>query len=202
MSIRTDDVILDDASKAALSGTSENLRLGGNGTGGDILLFSSSVADNHDTSETAIHLNANAGDITLRNVDVAEEFAIAESVNALPGNVMVLDKNGLLQLSEVAYDKRVVGIISGAGHYKPRLMLDKRTGKRHRSPIAMMGKAYCLVTAENSPIQIGDLLTTADIPGHAMKAKDTQKAFGAVIGKALAPLEHGTGLIPMLVALQ
>ncbi|MCF6336545.1 MAG: hypothetical protein L3J84_01145, partial [Gammaproteobacteria bacterium] len=104
--------------------------------------------------------------------------------------------------SEVAYDKRVVGIISGAGHYKPGLVLDKQAGENNRSPIAMMGKVYCQATAENVPIQIGDLLTTADIPGHAMKAEDTQKAFGAVIGKALAPLEHGTGLIPVLVALQ
>ncbi|VAW94516.1 hypothetical protein MNBD_GAMMA19-2098 [hydrothermal vent metagenome] len=183
-------------------GDGGNLWIGGNGTDGDILLFSSSVTDNHDTSEASIHLDANAGDITVRNTGVAEEFAIAESVDVLPGSVMVLDKNGLLQPSEVAYDKRVVGIISGAGHYKPGLVLDKQVGKRHRSPIAMTGKAYCLVTAKNSPIQVGDLLTTADIPGHAMKAKDTQKAFGAVIGKALAPLEHGTGLIPMLVALQ
>ena len=176
--------------------------MGGNGTDGDILLFSSSATDNHNTSEASIHLDANAGDITLRNADIAEEFTIAESVDALPGSVMVLDKNGLLQPSEAAYDKRVVGIISGAGHYKPGLVLDKQAGESNRSPVAMMGKVYCLVTAENISIQIGDLLTTADIPGYAMKAEDTQKAFGAVIGKALAPLEHGTGLIPVLVALQ
>jgi hypothetical protein len=35
-----------------------------------------------------------------------------------------------------------------------------------------------------------------------MKAVDPIKAFGAVIGKALRPLKSGSGMIPILVALQ
>jgi hypothetical protein len=35
-----------------------------------------------------------------------------------------------------------------------------------------------------------------------MKATDPGRAFGAVIGKALGPLQEGRGLIPILVALQ
>jgi hypothetical protein len=38
--------------------------------------------------------------------------------------------------------------------------------------------------------------------GHAMKAADPRRAFGAVIGKALRPLPAGRGLVPILVALQ
>ncbi len=53
-----------------------------------------------------------------------------------------------------------------------------------------------------APIEIGDLLTTSATPGHAMKATDPHKAFGAVIGKALRPLDRGQGLIPVLIALQ
>jgi len=34
-----------------------------------------------------------------------------------------------------------------------------------------------------------------------MKATDRERAFGAVIGKALAPLQGGCGMIPILVAL-
>jgi hypothetical protein len=37
---------------------------------------------------------------------------------------------------------------------------------------------------------------------NAMKAVDPAKAFGAVIGKALRPLENGVGMIPILIALQ
>jgi hypothetical protein len=35
-----------------------------------------------------------------------------------------------------------------------------------------------------------------------MKAADPQRAFGAVIGKALVPLAEERGSIPILVALQ
>jgi hypothetical protein len=35
-----------------------------------------------------------------------------------------------------------------------------------------------------------------------MKAADPLKAFGALIGKALSPLEKGTGLISVLVGLR
>jgi hypothetical protein len=35
-----------------------------------------------------------------------------------------------------------------------------------------------------------------------MKAGDPDRAFGAVIGKALRPLENGVGIIPILVSLQ
>jgi hypothetical protein len=66
----------------------------------------------------------------------------------------------------------------------------------------MMGKVFCKVDADISPIEIGDMLTTSDIPGYAMKAIDHSKAFGAVMGKALASLKEGRGLIPILVVLQ
>jgi hypothetical protein len=71
-----------------------------------------------------------------------------------------------------------------------------------RSPIALAGCVECLVDARDEPIEVGDLLTTAAEPGHAMRATDPARAFGAVIGKALAPLRDSTRLIPILVALQ
>jgi hypothetical protein len=69
-------------------------------------------------------------------------------------------------------------------------------------PIALVGKVFCKVDADHSPVEIGDLLTTSPTLGHAMKVCDPIKAFGAVIGKALRPLRGGQGLIPILVALQ
>ena len=185
-----------------IDGNGGNLWLGGNGTDGDVVLFPSSATNNHDTSQATIHLNAEAGDIVLSNADCAEEFTVKENVNAPPGTVMVLGRNGHLEPSKGSYDKRVVGVISGAGAYRPALILDKQDTDEVRSPIAVMGKVYCLVTAESGPIEVGDLLTTSDLPGHAMKADDTERAFGAVIGKALAARGDGTGLLPVLVALQ
>jgi hypothetical protein len=65
-----------------------------------------------------------------------------------------------------------------------------------------MGKVFCKVTAEPNPILKGDILTTSNIPGYAMKAIDPLKSFGSIIGKAMQPLESGRGLIPILVTLQ
>jgi hypothetical protein len=183
-------------------GNGGNLWMGGNGKDGDIVLFPSDATNNHDTSQSTIHLDANAGDITLRNADCAEEFTVADSVAAVPGSVMVLNEEGVLELSQSAYDKRAVGIISGAGDYKPGLILDKQPGLDNRSPIAMMGKVTCLATASAGPIKVGDLLTSSEVLGHAMKATDNHLAFGSVIGKALTALDEGCGTVNVLVALQ
>jgi hypothetical protein len=65
-----------------------------------------------------------------------------------------------------------------------------------------MGRVYCKVDSRDGAIEVGDLLTTSPTPGHAMKAADPMKAFGAVIGKALEPISRRMGMIPILVALQ
>ena len=97
---------------------------------------------------------------------------------------------------------RVAGVISGAGSYRPAIVLDRQAPASDRKAIALVGKVYCKVDATDGPIEIGDLLTTSATPGHAMKATDPHRAFGAVIGKALRPLDRGQGLIPVLIALQ
>ncbi len=142
------------------------------------------------------------GDVVLTGADCAEEFDILETTNVEPGTVMVLDQDGALQPSQQAYDKRVAGVISGAGTYKPGIVLDKQQSSENRMPLALVGKVYCKVDAQYASIQVGDLLTTSLTPGHAMKASDPLSAFGAVIGKALRPLKEGQGLIPILIALQ
>jgi hypothetical protein len=144
------------------------------------------------------------GDIRLENADCAEEFDVDTTCaqHVAPGTVMVLGDDGCLRHSRSAYDKRVAGVISGAGDFKPGIVLDKQHSQLNRKPIALLGKVYCKVDASYAPIEVGDLLTTSDRPGHAMKAADPLKAFGAVIGKALRPLKEGQGLIPILIALQ
>lgn len=142
------------------------------------------------------------GDIRLANADCAEDFDIAGVETVEPGTVMVLEQEGCLKPSDHAYDKRVAGVISGAGNYKPGIVLDKQPTQGNRSPVALLGKVYCKVDASYAPVEVGDLLTTAPTPGHAMKAIDPLKAFGAVIGKAMRPLREGQGLVPILIALQ
>jgi len=143
------------------------------------------------------------GDVRLTNgQDLAEEFELAGATEAEPGMVMVLDDSGYVRSSAVAYDRKVAGVVSGAGAYKPGLVLNKPDPVHGSAPLALAGRAYCKVTAEPGAIAIGDLLTTSDTPGHAMRADDPARAFGSVIGKALAPLREGTGLIPILISLR
>ena len=141
-------------------------------------------------------------DIVMANADCAEDFDVSGADKVEPGTVMVLGNEGALSESQQAYDKRVAGVISGAGDYKPGIVLDKQRTQGNRQPIALMGKVFCKVDAQFGAIGVGDLLTTSPTPGHAMKTTDPLKAFGAVIGKALRPLPAGQGLIPILIALQ
>lgn len=142
------------------------------------------------------------GDIRLTNADCAEDFNIGADSPVEPGTVMVLGDEGALLPSQNAYDKRVAGVVSGAGSYKPGIVLDKQPNVGLRQPIALLGKVFCKVDARYGAVEVGDLLTTSATEGHAMKACDPLKAFGTVIGKALRPLKEGRGLIPILIALQ
>jgi hypothetical protein len=139
--------------------------------------------------------------ILLGGNDCAEHFQISGAAPDV-GSVMCIDIDGTLTPSQRAYDKKVAGVVSGAGSFRPGLVLGKPNQGSKSSVIALIGRVYCQADATSAPIEIGDLLTTADIEGHAMKAQDPQRAFGAVIGKAMGALPSGRGLIPVLIALQ
>jgi hypothetical protein len=142
------------------------------------------------------------GDIRLVNQDVAEEFDIRDGADVEPGTVMVFDSDGKLSPCRLPYDTKVAGVIAAAGACRPAIVLGRMPSSEARLPIALVGKTYCRVHAGRERIDVGDLLTTSDLPGYAMKASDPARAFGAVIGKALRRLDSGTALIPILVALQ
>jgi hypothetical protein len=142
------------------------------------------------------------GDIFLPGADCAEHFDFADAGHIEAGDVVVIDQAGTLQQSQKAYDKKVAGVVSGAGSFRPGIIMDKQQSRENRLPVALVGKVYCKVDAQYAPIEVGDLLTTSTTPGHAMKAGDPVKSFGTVIGKALGSLSTGKGLVPMLVCLQ
>ena len=175
-------------------------------TGHDSMVLNgstNSVYLRNSTGKDSIVLDGGSGDIILNNADCAEDFDISHSTEIEPGTVMVIEQEGKLKECDLPYDKRVAGVISGGGNYKPGLVLDKRNSIENRKSISLMGKVYCKVDSQSASIDVGDLLTTSFTKGHAMKAMDPMKAFGSVIGKALKPLEQGSrGMIPVLVALQ
>ncbi len=139
-------------------------------------------------------------DVILTGADCAEDFDLSHGVSGEPGSVMVIDGTGSLAPCAQPYDRRVAGVVSGAGSFRPAFTLDRREPSSiPRSAIALVGKVYCKAIG---PITVGDLLTTSATPGHAMKVNDFPRAMGAVLGKAIGGLESGTGLVPMLVSLQ
>jgi hypothetical protein len=168
-----------------------------NADGGIINLF-------NNKGERTVNLNGGAGDIVLSGADVAEEFNVFDSDNIDEGTVLVFDEDDdRLAISTKEYDNKVAGIVSGSTERKPALILDKMiNSKNRRIPLALVGKVLCKVDATFDSISRGDMLTTSSTPGHAMKAIDPLKSFGATVGKALKPLKSGKGVIDVLAILQ
>jgi hypothetical protein len=151
-------------------------------------------------SETLV-IDGVAGDIVFTGADCAEDFDVCGEPAA--GSVMCVDDEGSLRPCSSSYDTRVAGVLSGAGGVRPALRLDGRGGGgAARAPVALVGKVFCLADADVEAIGVGDLLTTSCTCGHAMRASDPVRSFGAVLGKSLSALSSGQGLIPILVALQ
>ena len=62
---------------------------------------------------------------------------------------------------------------------------------------------FCKVDADIAPIEAGDLLTTSPTAGHAQKLDSQATSHpGVVIAKALASVEKGKALIPVIVSHQ
>lgn len=178
-----------------LGGQKAVVDVGAAGNEGDVRVF-----DGNGTLR--IHLDGASGQVLTFGADCAEDFDVDNASAIEPGAVLVIDDAGNLRESSTAYDRRVAGVVSGAGSLGPGMVLGRRPGAEDRKPVALIGKVRCKVDADCGAIAVGDMLTTADRRGHAMRAADPQLAFGAVIGKALAPLKAGRGMIPILVALQ
>jgi hypothetical protein len=175
--------------------------------GNDIVFLSNSPGAANNTLIERMRITSGGnvsvpGDIVLTGADCAEHFDVLSEATLQPGTVVVIaDEKGLRECDQ-PYDKRVAGVVSGAGDFRPALVLDKRESDENRAAIALIGKVFCMVDASFAPVEIGDLLTTSSTLGHAMKASDRAQAFGCILGKALRPLKEGRALIPILVALQ
>jgi hypothetical protein len=138
--------------------------------------------------------------------DLSEQFNVNAVNDVLkPGMIVSIDPEnpGELTLSTNAYDRTVAGVLSGAGGVKPGMLMGQAgTAADGKHPVALTGRVYCQVDASNGAIRPGDLLTTSETPGHAMKVTDHARAQGAIIGKAMSSLQTGKGLVLVLISLQ
>ena len=113
--------------------------------------------------------------------DRAEPFDIAGSEAIKPGMVMAIDPEhpGQLRIADKAYDRTVARTVSGAKGINPGLTMRQEGSAVDGSlPVALSGRVYCWADAFFGQIQPGDLLTTSDTPGHAMKGNKSRQSPG------------------------
>ncbi len=180
--------VIIDGSTSTLSAANISAGQFGQNTGGGNYTFPGNVTVN--------------GNIAAKYQDMAEWVPSSEQLPA--GTVVILDSTRSNQVisSTQAYDTRVAGVISE----QPGIALgESGTGK---VLVATTGRVLVQVEASKSPIHIGDLLVTSDLPGVAMKSAPVNVGGvqlhrpGTLIGKALEPLEKGKGKILVLLSLQ
>jgi hypothetical protein len=141
--------------------------------------------------------------LEITGADLAEKFPTTETLE--PGTVVEIDPDnpGHLRKAQGAYNKRVAGVVAGANGLSKGIILGNLEGSENHTPIAISGRVWVYADATQEAIEPGDLLTTSDTPGYAMKASDPSRAHGAVLGKAMTRLEKGkTGMVLVLVNLQ
>jgi len=147
---------------------------------------------------------AQVNTLQILGADLAESFPV-EGGKAEPGTVLVLGSgtDGELRVANEPYSRRVAGVVSGANGLAAGVVLKgKSFDTKQEAPVALSGRVWVQCDATQAPIHVGDLLTTADRPGHAMVATDRERSYGAILGKAMTSLESGRGLVLVLVSLQ
>jgi len=140
--------------------------------------------------------------LQINGADLSEQFDISSDLPIEAGLVVSIDpaNPGKLAVATDAYDKKVAGIVSGAGGVRTGLLMGQEgTLASGEHAVALTGRVWCHADASFGSVEPGDLLTTSTTPGHAMKAADETRSRGAVIGKAMTALERGTGMVLVLV---
>ena len=143
------------------------------------------------------------------SADVAEWVPVSEPVEA--GDVLELDPDnpGHYRKSRGPCSDLVAGVVStepgftlGAspstldfGHWTD----DSRLVTDDSALLALIGIVPVKVIDEGGPIEIGDLLVSSSLSGYAMKWDPVRGEVCGLIGKALEPLDSGTGVIEVLL---
>lgn len=190
---------------------------------GNVGIDGNEIMARNNGAPSTLYLNNDGGDVTVSaagtgklitrvlqitgGADLSEQFEVSDAnAEPLPGMVVVIDpaNPGRLMPASSAYDKKVAGVISGAGGVATGMTMGHSgTIADGAHAVALTGRVYCLVDATDVAIEPGDLLTTSDTLGHAMKAIDSDRSHGTVIGKAMTALPRGEkGLVLVLVNLQ
>lgn len=192
-------------------------------TGANIAIDNNEIMSRNNGAASVLHLNADGGNVRIGQnnptnrlitpileivggSDLSERFDVGEGGTVEPGTVVSIDPDrpGRLRVSDRAYDRRVAGVISGANGVRTGMIMGQAGSVADgEHPVALTGRVYVLVDAMASGVEPGDLLTTSDLRGHAMKVSPGVDAHGAILGKAMSSLPVGQrGHVLILVTLQ
>ncbi|MEZ4210184.1 MAG: tail fiber domain-containing protein [Patescibacteria group bacterium] len=164
---------------------------GGDGTPGQIFISSTTQYGQRlcfNGSDGATQTDVAIGDCSSGGADYAEMYPLAEGIEAGElvsigtQNVTTKDGDVIKQLvrSEIAYDGKVIGVVSRNTDDGSVIGLNIEE-EDNPMPVALVGRVLVKIATNSFPIEPGDLLTTSTQPGRAMKA--TQP--GQTIGRAL-----------------
>jgi len=133
--------------------------------------------------------------------DIAEWISVSEPVE--PGDVLELDPDhaGHYRKSRGPCSDLVAGVVSTDPGFVLGFPTTYSLPTTHaQALLALIGIVPVKVTDEGGPIQPGDLLVTSSTPGYAMRWDPESDEPCALIGKALGPLDRGSGIIDALLA--
>lgn len=136
-----------------------------------------------------------------------------------PGDVLVIGPDGKLAKAARPYASNLAGVYSAAPGFVGDMRIQEHglqnldelsteAAEKTWLAVALLGVVPVKVSDENGPIHPGDLLTTSETIGHAMRAEPVRingieiVPTGAILGKALEPLESGKRKIKALVTLR
>jgi len=199
-------MVLDSTGKLGIGSSSNSAMLTVQASSGDLIAAynsSNRVFVVNSTGEVRADGAFYGASFNTGSADVAERINTSEWVEA--GCVVEIDPDhpGFFRKSSCPYSTKVAGIISTSPGVVLGNDFDDATDdwEDNRPVLAVTGRVPCKVSTENGPIEIGDLLVASATPGVAMKG-DPEKAIGAVVGKAMEPLEEGEGIIVVQVMLR
>lgn len=150
------------------------------------------------------HINLNG--TYVAGSDFAESLPALGGKSAYgPGDVLIMAAGATGAVSKTGrpYDRRVAGVYST----RPGVLGAEKEGGVTRVdpedvPVAIVGIVPTKVSAENGAVRVGDQLTTSRTPGYAMRCTNRARCVGAVVGKAMEPVERGRAVIKVLVTLR
>lgn len=135
--------------------------------------------------------------------DIAEYFEVVDD-GIENGKIVSIDPNnsGKLKITDGVYDHKVIGVISGAGQINPGIIMGQEGSVAFGDhSVSILGRVYVKASDENGKIKPGDLLTSSSISGIAMKATDTSRMLGSIIGKAMTQINE-KGLVLVFLNIQ